>query len=83
MFEIEKGIEIPKAKNKAMSERNVFLKSLEIGDSFKCSRKEYQCLKTYEKRLGIKLASRLVDYNEYSCKANDYYKDIVRVWRIE
>ena len=82
MFEIEKNIPINNLE-KRVSERKIFLESLEIGDSFKCKRKEYQCLKTYEKRIGIKLSSQRIEYSMDSGVYDDYANDIVRVWRIE
>ena len=83
MFTIDKNIPMPEHIKKRTSERTVFLRTLQVGDSFECTRKEYRIVSSYAKRMNIKLSSRHSEYGNISYKYNGYESDIVRVWRIE
>jgi hypothetical protein len=86
MFKIEKNVPMNK-RSRVSSERTLFLMSLEVGDSFECTRREYSMIRSYAKAAKVKLSSslvvpavfdELVD-NQYTYREND----ILRVWRIE
>ena len=80
MFKIETGIPMPE-KKVINSERTIFLMSLKVGDSFTCTRKEYDMIRSYQKIAKVKLSLSMVErVNEEHWDRSD---DIVRVWRIE
>lgn len=86
MFTIEKNIPIKKT-SRVSSERTLFLMSMEIGDSFECTRKEYSMIRSYAKSAKVRLSSSLIAPAIYDEAVDNAYKykerDKLRVWRIE
>lgn len=84
MFDIEKNM--PRNQKYTQSERTLFLKSLDVNDSFVCTREEYDMIRSYQKAAKIKLSSETIQKYECDDSMNPYAVrryDKLRVWRIE
>jgi hypothetical protein len=69
MFEIEKGIPIPKAKGRAKGQLRLAVEQMVVGDSIIVPKKNIEHMRALRYRCGIQIKSRRIDDETY------------RVWR--
>lgn len=69
MFEIEKGVPIPKGKGRAKGQLRLTVEQMVVGDSIIVPKKNIEHMRALQYRCGIKIKARKIDDETF------------RVWR--